>query len=397
VTRSKRAWPRDKSLRPPIIAMMARTHASSHALELMLAFAERTGLTSARPSERYLWTDAFAVCNFIALDRLDLAERLAEHVHLVLGRHRTDDERSGWLSGLPEAEGERHPTRGGLRIGKRLAERRPGDALDERLEWERDGQYFHYLTKWMHALDQLTRRTRQVTYNIWARELADVARRAFTWFDPVDRGGRRMYWKMSTDLSRPLVLSMGQHDPLDGYVTCLQLQATAERLGIVAEGPSLVEAAADFRAMLAADLTTDDPLGIGGLLTDGARLEQLEREGTQVEEGLTDRLLESAEVGLVSHVRRAELELPAEYRLPFRELGLALGLASLELIGDRRGRLSGLRRPEGEIVDFWLHEANRRVASWREHRDINEVMLATALVPDGFLVLAFDRARAGRG
>ncbi len=28
-----------------------------------------------------------------------------------------------------------------------------------------------------------------------------------------------MYWKMSIDLTRPLVSSMGQHDPLDGFIT----------------------------------------------------------------------------------------------------------------------------------------------------------------------------------
>ena len=38
---------------------------------------------------------------------------------------------------------------------------------------------------------------------------------------------KRMYWKLSIDLSRPLVASMGQHDPLDGLVTCAQLEATA--------------------------------------------------------------------------------------------------------------------------------------------------------------------------
>ena len=33
-----------------------------------------------------------------------------------------------------------HPplTKGGLRIGKEMNERRPGDPLDERLEWDRD-------------------------------------------------------------------------------------------------------------------------------------------------------------------------------------------------------------------------------------------------------------------
>lgn len=34
---------------------------------LMMSFAERTGLTSERPRQRYLWTDALAVCNFLGL------------------------------------------------------------------------------------------------------------------------------------------------------------------------------------------------------------------------------------------------------------------------------------------------------------------------------------------
>jgi hypothetical protein len=133
-------------------------------------------------------------------------------VHHVLGRHRADDAlRRGWLSGLGEAEGELHPTRGGLRIGKRLPERPPDAPFDERLEWDRDGQYFHYLTRWMHALDQVARWTREARFNTWARELAEVAHRSFT-YGPPGRSGRRMVWKMSIDLAaaRP---SMGQHDP----------------------------------------------------------------------------------------------------------------------------------------------------------------------------------------
>jgi hypothetical protein len=83
----------------------------------------------------------------------ELALRLVDQVHHVLGRHRPEDPRTGWISGLPEAEGEAHPTRGGLRIGKPLPERSAEGPFDERLEWDRDGQYFHYLTKWMHALE----------------------------------------------------------------------------------------------------------------------------------------------------------------------------------------------------------------------------------------------------
>ena len=121
---------------------------------LMAEFAARTGLDPphTRP-RRYLWTDAYAVCNYLELSRRtgngvyrDLALRLVDQVHHTLGRHREDDSRTGWISGLPEEEGEAHPTRGGLRIGKPLPERRLGEPFDERLEWDRDGQYYHYLT-----------------------------------------------------------------------------------------------------------------------------------------------------------------------------------------------------------------------------------------------------------
>ena len=67
------------------------------------------------------------------------------------------------------------------RIGKPLPERGPDEPLDERLEWDRDGQYFHYLTKWMHALDQVARATGEPTLQPWARELADAAHRAFVY------------------------------------------------------------------------------------------------------------------------------------------------------------------------------------------------------------------------
>ena len=76
------------------------------AVDLMTRFAERTGATSGGAGRRYLWTDAFAVCNFLGLAAAtgdgryaESALRLVERVHAVLGRHRGDDGRSGWLSG----------------------------------------------------------------------------------------------------------------------------------------------------------------------------------------------------------------------------------------------------------------------------------------------------------
>ena len=158
------------------------TSTTCMAERIMEAFAGQTGLTAeggGRP-RRYLWTDAFGVCNYLALHHstghehyLNLARQLVDQVHSVLGRHRHDDPRSGWISGLNEEEGRLHPTAGGLRIGKKMAERGVGERYDERLEWDRDGQYYHYLTKWMHALCRVGAVNGGERYVVWAAELAE--------------------------------------------------------------------------------------------------------------------------------------------------------------------------------------------------------------------------------
>jgi hypothetical protein len=43
--------------------------------EIMNEFAALTGLTSEKTPQRYLWTDAFAVCNFLELYRQTKAGR----------------------------------------------------------------------------------------------------------------------------------------------------------------------------------------------------------------------------------------------------------------------------------------------------------------------------------
>ncbi|MGH9361856.1 MAG: hypothetical protein ACRD2T_08050, partial [Thermoanaerobaculia bacterium] len=243
------------------------------ARELMADFAARTGLVGEAPPRRYLWTDAYAVCNFLGFYRasgegrhLDLALRLVDQVHHTLGRHRPDDSRQGWISGLDESAGERHPTRGGLRIGKPLPERGAREPYDSRLEWDLDGQYFHYLTQWMHALYRVSQETGDLTFLRWGRELAAAAHAAFT-YQPPGGGPPRMVWKMSIDLSRPLVPAMGQHDPLDALVTYLELESAAPQGGAADDeaGPALADEIAGAEAMCeaAGGWATDDPLGIG--------------------------------------------------------------------------------------------------------------------------------------
>jgi hypothetical protein len=377
----------------------------------MTEFANLTGLSAAgKVPRRYLWTEAFAVCNFLGLYRQTgeeeykhLALSLVDQVHNVLGRHREDDQRTGWISGLDEQEGKMHPTKGGLRIGKKINERKPADPYDERLEWDRDGQYYHYLTKWMHGLNRVTRVTGDSTYNMWAIELAKTAHARFTYV-PSSGGQKRMYWKMSIDLLYPLVQSMGHHDPLDGFITYNQLQATAAE-DSEKPMPDLEAEIADMAEMCKGkDWATDDPLGIGGLLCDAWKLAQLIINENFEQTGLMQDLLDSSLLGLVYYVRSNSLKLPADYRLAFRELGLAVGLRAVEklqrLIGENPDlfdkkhplhlRIETLMRytPLSEIIEkFWLERKNREASSWSEHRDINMVMLATSLAPDGYLTL----------
>lgn len=78
----------------------------------MNGFATRTGLTDLnKPAIRYLWTDAFAVCNFLELYRQTQDEHykkmallLVDTVHSVLGRYHNEDSRKGWISGLDDAK-----------------------------------------------------------------------------------------------------------------------------------------------------------------------------------------------------------------------------------------------------------------------------------------------------
>jgi hypothetical protein len=380
---------------------------------MMTAFARETGLTSEKAPRRYLWTDAFAICNFLALHRqtgqasdLTLAKNLVDQVHHVLGRHREDDPRTGWISGLDEESGEQHPTAGGLRIGKPLNERAPHAPYDAQLEWERDGQYYHYLTKWMHALRQIGAVTRDPTYLRWAVELAKTAHRAFT-YRPSAGGPTRMVWKMSIDLSRPLVPSMGQHDPLDGLITCQSLQAPAlDSLWPEAtETPDLTDEITEI-AHIAEDvrLVTDDPLGLGGLLADAYRVAQLRAQGGPSMYA-AGRLLDAAARGLSAYVRERPLDRPAAFRLAFRKLGLAIGLQAVTRLRDFSAdppgrwdadpsfddRLDALEPHLAlidRIEDFWLDPDHRAAESWTEHRDINRVMLATCLLPDGYLQFA---------
>ncbi|MBU1642607.1 hypothetical protein KKE54_04545, partial [bacterium] len=143
--------------------------------------------------------------------------------------------------------------------------------------------------------------------------------------------------------------------------------------------------------------TTDDPLGIGGLLSDALILTQLVISGKM--EHLCEMLstvLTHTKNGMTAFMRTDILNYPSVYRLAFRELGLSIGLHALDKI---QQLLSGhtaffpnrlLLRAQLEelttylplcaiIENFWLEPENQKSATWSEHLDINSVMLATSL------------------
>jgi hypothetical protein len=198
---------------------------------------------------------------------------------------------------------------------------------------------------------------------------------------------------------------MGHHDPLDGFITYNQLQATAAKEPGESKGLDLMAEIADLANICKGkSWVTDDPLGIGGLLSDSYRVAQLMRNEYFEPADLLEVLLDSSLPGLESYAKKNPGKLPADHRLAFRELGLSIGLRAVEklrgLIEENPGLFDGkpplLSRLESlmhfgslrEAVEmFWLEKANREAGSWIEHRDINMVMLATSLAPDGYLTL----------
>lgn len=367
--------------------------------------------SSTTQPRRYLWTDAFAVCNYLSLYRqsaspifLQQALQLVSQVHQVLGQQRQDSAHKGWLSGLDEEQAQLHPTLAGLRIGKALDERKENDPVDQSREWQQDGQYFHYLTKWMHALNCVSRDTGNAVYTQWAIELAKVAHKAFV-YTPSTGGKKRMHWKMSIDLSRPLVASMGQHDPLDGLITYLQLQASAKLSADMPTALNLDDEIADMLEICAgASWVSHDTLGTGSLLIDAYKLLQLsDKKHPHQHLDLAD-LLHDIDQSLHIFVRHNPLKQPPAHRLAFRELGLAIGLQTIgkmqlwlkqhpgcvsqqTLIDELLTKLSIFAPIHRTIEKFWLNPQHQSEKSWLEHADINNVMLATSMLPDGYLQL----------
>ncbi|CAJ1954722.1 unnamed protein product [Cylindrotheca closterium] len=399
--------------------------------EILDTFVKRTGVSQSSAKQdngtmnhrsplrrrRYLWTDAFALANFVSLSHntekkerqpekataavyQEHARNLMDAVHETLAKHRLGHkEPHKAATWLPNASNE-HPTAGGLRIGKPEDERPLNIPYNSETEWDKDGQYFHYLTKWATALDMVTRGCGDTIYTKWAMELLRVAASKFVTHQ---YGRPQMYWKLSIDMSRPQVSSQGARDALEGYILANRLIATCEQCQICTPLlPTMFHLQGIFYSMIHIVETNDDPLELGGMLLDICQLDMLQKQmGPDVHrKALLNDMKHAVLSGLESIAQSKELKGPPNERTPFRELGLSLGLRVVEqvLLDESFSSLLSITSklstfeeilvflPLAEQIEtYWMDPQRQLASSWTDHLDMNEIMLASTLNPNCWL------------
>ncbi|EDN02326.1 predicted protein [Histoplasma mississippiense (nom. inval.)] len=286
---------------------------------------------------RYLWTDAFGVLNFLTLYKelslggdskatagnyLIFAQRLIATVHDVLGRTRDG------LSRLPHATDE-EPLKGGLRIGK-----------EEETGPDGDGQYFHYLTMWMFALNRMSIATGDPTYN------------------------RTGYF---TRKGYPSALFLNRTRKNHTWHPALQY----------GDGEILKEEIADYKKVMACKgdfYVTRDPLDLGMTLWTAHWFADRENWARR----LADKC-----VYQLHHLFEEDhfLETDLQFRNAYREFGICLGIACLtcrEASNDE-----GLNNRSQEIVTQWQKYISSPLTP-EDLKPITNVMYSTALIPGAF-------------
>ncbi|KAH8812349.1 hypothetical protein F5884DRAFT_307991 [Xylogone sp. PMI_703] len=302
---------------------------------------------------RYLWTDAFGVVNFITLNKetgedkyISMAKKLVETVHDIQGHTRDGKSR------LPGATDE-NPLGGGLRIGKEEASGPDGD-----------GQYHHYLTLWMFALNRLSVATKEPLYNTQAIQLAKAIHDPF--FVGKDTGHPRMVWKIAMDMSKPLVASQGNLDPIDGYITMKILKASAQK-----DDPALDDEIHDYQRVMerkGKKFVSTDMLDLGMSLWSAHWLWDKEEWAADLQRQCLKQVSNLFSGG--THLRELH-----HYRLAFRDFGACMGIKCSAGADDV---LTGYAQ---DLIKKWEMAL---AATPDELRPITQVMYAAALIPGAF-------------
>ena len=305
------------------------------------------GLCADGHQRRYLWTDAFAVLAFCSIaERYEsegklvaaslyrnASNKLINVVHECLGAPVSSKAENAMHKDPRSPTGYM-----GLRIGK-VNSRRVTDA-----GMEFDGQYWHYVDKWLFALERAGR----------SDDAIKIAKSCFPYFFDSSRGGG-IRWKLSVDGTPPSGLehAYANQDTLSALVVFSVLGKHNKDL---AEEISMLRNALDgYRPRV-----TTDPLGWG--------LEAFYNQFLQ-DHPMSDAL-ESLQARALD---------PSHLSLPFRLYGAMIG-----------ARIAGIATQKVDSLEQMSLAHEARVAGREEHSCINRVMLAMCLLSPGALCRRHD-------
>lgn len=172
-----------------------------------------------------------------------------------------------------------------------------------------------------------------MTGNKWYNDQAVSMAKAvlFRFMTNVSAKRPRMFWKLAMDLSRPLVHSEGNLDPIDGYVMYKRLQETSDNHHVLDEEIAALKKIVDDKVE---DYSSLDPLDLGMTLW---TVHWLVPEPTWPLSGQWPAKLQYRAYNhlLYAAKRFGLFNNPHEKRLAFREFGAALGLRTVVPLIDK--------------------------------------------------------------
>ena len=213
----------------------------------------------------------------------------------------------------------------------------------------------------MFALNRLSLATKDPVYNQEAILLAKAIHPNFV----IDRqsANPRMVWKIAMDMSKPLVWSQGNLDPLDGFQIFRKLQAAS------GDPDTLKNEIADYKRII--DLegkhsVSTDTLDLGMTLWTAHFSEDEPYFADLMQQGIgqAHKLYDNG-----------YLDTSTNRRLAFREYGTCLGIGCVQEPDDK---LQSLRTG---IISTW---EKYHSSTPSDLRPISEVMRAAALIPGAF-------------
>ena len=315
--------------------------------------ADEAGLCADGRQRRYLWTDAFGVLSYISLAKryekdgkpddaqkyTKAANTLIDVVHECLGKPRSPSSVDAMQPSSSSPTGYV-----GLRIGKVDTRK----VTDYGMRY--DGQYWHYVDKWLLALNRAGRN----------EDALRIAKSVFPYFFDAGphgdghEGGIR--WKLSVDATAPSPLQRASASD-DGLVALIVFSILQQHAG--GDAKEHTDLTKEIRLLQASlgyyrPRVTDDPLGWGL-------------------EALYDEFLEGhPRRNALASVASSALH-PSHMSLPFRLYGAMIG-----------ARTAGIGPSTDKLIEKALeYEKHAEARGYEEHSSINRVMLAMSLLCPG--------------